>query len=100
MFITYELFGQTDINEVIPKMMYLYLFEVMSLRAIEKTLFNTDDYKGWLSKSFLNYYGINTDKDNKGIYHGQNVDDAVVELENSSRPTHRRVATILKDYFM
>lgn len=47
-----------DIVEIV----YYYLFMGLSLTAIEQKLFKTEDYHGWLSKTFLNYYGINTEK--------------------------------------
>ena len=70
------------------------MFEGLSLVEIEKRLFNTSDYKGWLSKTFLNYYGIDTEKENKGIYANKTLPDVVGELYQSSNVIHIRVAKI------
>ena len=80
MFKTFDLFDNRDINDLIPEIIYYYLFEGVSLTQIEDKLFKTDSYKGWLSKSFLNYYGINTEGENKGIYKGRSIDEVVDEL--------------------
>ena len=68
MFKTYDLFDHRNINDLVPEIVYYYLFQGLSLTAIEVKLFKTEDYHGWLSKTFLNYYGIDTEKENKGIY--------------------------------
>ena len=62
MFKTYDLFDHRNINDLVPEIVYYYLFKGLSLTAIEQKLFKTEDYHGWLSKTFLNYYGIDTDK--------------------------------------
>lgn len=100
MFKTYELFDQRDINDAIPEIIYYYLFQGLSLNAIEIKLFNTESYKGWLSKTFLNYYGIDTEKENKGMYEGRTVPDVINELYKSTNVNHIRVAKILKDKFV
>ena len=68
MFKTYDLFDHRNINDLVPEIVYYYLFKGLSLTAIEQKLFKTEDYHGWLSKTFLNYYGIDTEKENKGIF--------------------------------
>ena len=72
----------------------------MSLVAIEEKLFKTEDYKGWLSKTFLNYYGIDTEKVNKGIYENKTVPEVVEELYKSSNIAHVRVAKLLKEKYL
>ncbi|PAK47927.1 hypothetical protein CHH75_23855 [Paenibacillus sp. 7541] len=66
MFKTYNLFDHRNIEDLIPEIVYYYLFEGLSLTQIEYKLFKTEHYKGWLSKTFLNYYSIDTEGDNKG----------------------------------
>lgn len=100
MFKTYELFDQRDINDVIPEIIYYYLFKGLSLTAIEIKLFNTELYKGWLSKSFLNYVGIDTEKPNKGMYEMRTVQEVVNELYTSKNLNHIRVAKLLKDKYV
>ena len=80
--------------------MYYYLFQGLSLTGIEQKLFRTDAYHGWLSKTFLNYYGIDTEKENKGIYENRTVPEIVEELYRSSNIAHIRVAKILKEKYL
>ena len=100
MFKTYNLFNHRNINDLIPEIVYCYLFQGLSLAAIEVKLFKTEDYHGWLSKSFLNYYGIDTEKENKGIYANRTVPDVVNELYRSSDITHIMVAKLLKEKYL
>lgn len=95
MFKTYDLFDHRNINDLVPEIVYYYLFQGLSLTAIEVKLFRTEDYHGWLSKTFLNYYGIDTEKENKGIYAGKTVPEVVDELYRSSNIAHVRVAKLL-----
>lgn len=97
MFKIYNLFNHRSIDDLVPEIMYNYLFMGLSLTAIEIKLFNTEDYHGWLSKTLLNYYGIDTEKENKGIYEGRTVAEVVDELYKSSKVEHLRVAKALKD---
>lgn len=39
----------------------------------------------------MNYYGIDTEKENKGIYDGRSVPEVVEELYRSSNIAHVRV---------
>ena len=80
----------------IPKILSVKL----SLVAIEEKLFKTEDYKGWLSKTFLNYYGIDTEKVNRGIYENKTVPEVVEELYKSSNIAHVRVAKLLKEKYL
>ncbi len=100
MFKTYDLFDHRNINDLIPEIIYYYLFKGLSLTAIEEKLFKTEEYHGWLSKTFLNYYGIDTEKENKGIYKHRTVPEVVQELFTSSNITHVRVAKLLKDKYL
>jgi len=100
MFKTYDLFDHRSINDLVPEIVYYYLFEGLSLTAIEVKLFKTEDYHGWLSKTFLNYYGIDTGKENKGIYSGKTVPEVVEDLYKSSIISHVRVAKLLKEKYL
>ena len=53
-----------------------------------------------LSKTFLNYYGIDTEKQNKGIYADKTVPEVVNELYKSSDIAHIRVAKLLKEKYL
>ena len=100
MFKTYELFDHRNIDDLVPEIIYYYLFQGLSLTAIEIKLFKTEDYHGWLSKTFLNYYGIDTERENKGIYAEKTVSEVVDELYKSSQIAHVRVAKLLKDKYL
>ena len=91
MFKTYDLFDHRNINDLVPEIIYYYLFQGLSLAAIEYKLFRTNDYHGWLSKTFLNYYGIDTEK---------SVPEVVEELYKSSNIAHVRVAKLLKEKYL
>lgn len=100
MFKIFDLFTYRDIDDLVGELIYNYLFLGLSLTAIEVKLFNTEEYHGWLSKSFLNYYGIDTERENKGLYGGRTVTDVIQELYKSSEIKHLRVAKILKQNFL
>ena len=100
MFKTYDLFDHRNINDLVPEIVYYYLFKGLSLTAIEQKLFKTEDYHGWLSKTFLNYYGIDTEKENKGIYAEKTVPEVVEALYKSSNIAHVRVAKLLKEKYL
>jgi len=99
-FKTYDLFDHRNINDLVPEIVYYYLFQGLSLTAIEDKLFHTENYHGWLSKTFLNYYGIDTEKQNKGIYAERTVPEVVEELYRSSNIAHVRVAKLLKEKYL
>lgn len=42
MFKTYDLFDHRNINDLIPEIIYYYLFQGLSLTAIEYKLFKTN----------------------------------------------------------
>lgn len=100
MFKTYELFDHRNISDLVPEIVYYYLFQGHSLAAIEEKLFRPTEYHGWISKTFLNYYGIDTEKENKGIYEGRTVPEVVEELYKSSNIAHVRVAKLLKEKYL
>lgn len=100
MFKPYDLFDHRSVNDLVPEIIYYYLFQGLSLTAIEMKLFKTNDYHGWLSKTFLNYYGIDTEKENKGIYADKSVTEVVQELYKSTNIAHVRVAKLLKEKYL
>lgn len=100
MFKTYDLFSHRNINDLIPEVVYYYLFQGLSLTDIEEKIFKTDEYHGWLSKAFLNYYGIDTEGNNKGIYKERTILEIVDELYKSSNIAHLRVAKLLKEKYL
>ena len=89
MFKTYDLFSHRNINDLVPEIMYYYLFQGLSLTAIEEKMFKTEDY-----------HGIDTDKTNKGIYANKTIPEVVDELYKSSNIAHLRVAKLLKEKYL
>lgn len=100
MFKTYDLFDHRSVDDLVPEIIFYYLFQGMSLTQIEQKLFKTEEYRGWLSKAFLNYYGIDTEKENKGIYFDKGLPEVVDELYKSRNISHVRVAKILKEKYL
>lgn len=100
MFKTCDLFNYHNIEDLMPEIVYYYLFKGLSLAAIEEKLFDTSIYHGWVSKVLLNYYGINTEKDNKGLYSDRSVADVVTELYTSKNSSHIRIAKLLKHKYL
>ena len=100
MFKTYDLFDHRSIDDLVSEIVYYYLFQGLSLTAIEEKLFKTDAYHGWLTKAFLNYYGIDTEKENKGIYFNKTMPEVIDELYKSSNIAHVRVAKLLKEKYL
>ncbi len=100
MFKTYDLFNHRGLNDLIPEIMFYYLFEGISLTQIEVKLFGTVSYHGWLSKTFLNYYGIDTEGSNKGIYNDRLISEVIEELFHSKNIAQVRTAKMLKDKYL
>ncbi|WCR24861.1 hypothetical protein L3476_15880 [Paenibacillus thiaminolyticus] len=100
MFKTYDLFDHRNLEDLIPEIIYYYLFEGLSLTQIEVKLFKTETYKGWLSKTFLNYFSIDTEGDNKGIFEGKTIPEVVEGLYRSSDIAHVGVAKLLKSKYL
>ncbi|AJY74292.1 hypothetical protein [Paenibacillus beijingensis] len=100
MFKTYDLFDHRNLEDLIPEIIYYYLFQGLSLTQIEVKLFKTESYKGWLSKTFLNYYSIDTEGENKGIFEGKTIPEVVEGLYRSSNVAHVGVAKLLKSKYL
>lgn len=100
MFKTINIFGHRDLNDIIPEIIFYYLFEGYSLTSIEVKLFNTEEFHGWLSKSCLNYYGIDTEGSNRGIFENKTIEYIVSMLFQSKNVEHNIVAKILKNKYL
>jgi len=100
MFKIYRFFEYRDLDELIPEFLYYYLFEGLILKDIEEKFYGSREYKGWLSKSLLNYYGVDTSGENKGLYNGRSIQSVVDELSTSNDMAHLRIAHILKKKYL
>ena len=94
------MFTHRNIDDLVPEIIFYYMFEGLSLTSIEKKLFNTEDYHGWLSKVFLNYWGIDTEGENKGIYKNCPLPEVVDKLYKSTNIAHIRIAKSLKEKYL
>lgn len=92
--------SSNNINDIIAEIVYLYLFDGLSVTEIEMEIFNTRDYKGWFSKSILNFVGIDTSGENKGVFHNKTVEEGVNLLYNTKDIDIIKIAKILKDYYL
>ncbi len=102
MFELNDVFPFREANELVPEIIYCYLFKGIGVAEIEEYLLKTKELNGWVSKVFLNLYGIDTSvkSKNRGIYAGRTVADVVKELSASSDLAHLRVAKLLKDKYL
>jgi hypothetical protein len=100
LFKTYDLFDHRNLEDLISEIIYYYLFQGLSLTQIEVKLFKTENYKGWLSKTFLIYYSIDTEGDNKGIFQGKTIPEVVEGLYSSPNVAHIGVAKLLKRKYL
>lgn len=100
MFKTYRFFDYRDLEDLVPEFLYYYLFQGLSLKVIEEKYYGSQEYKGWLCKSLLNYYGVDTDGENRGLYNERSIQSVVDELYTSTDMTHLRIAHILKKKYL
>lgn len=86
-------------EELAREVVRLYLFDEMSVKGIETVLFGEEEFSGWLSKTVLNFYGIDTSPAgmNRGRYKGQSVHEVAIELLQSSSPVERKIGRLLVD---
>jgi len=100
MFKIYKFFDYRDLDDLVPEFLYYYLFEGLSLKVIEEKYYGSQEYKGWFCKSLLNYYGVDTFGENKGLYNGRSIQSVVDELYTSIDMAHLRIAQILKKKYL
>lgn len=96
---SYELFNKKNadyIEEIVPTVIIDYLFKGYNLTDIEEYIFHTREYKGWMSKSILNFYGIATDGSNKGIYRFASVYEVIKSLNATGNKKNKIIADILE----
>lgn len=91
---------EMDPEELMAKVVYLYLFKGRSVKTIETELFGEEEFSGWLAKCILNFYGIDTSTGNfnKGCYKGQSVHETAIALLQSSSLTEQKIGRLLLDY--
>lgn len=89
-----------EINDKVPTIIYSYLIKGFSLIDIEEQLIGTRNLKGWFSKSILNYYGIDTNGHNRGLYSGHRLENVIDFLESSNDLTYQKVAKKLEIIYL
>ena len=84
-------------EEIIPKILYLYLFKGLSLRDIDRIVIESDRMKGWFSKVILNYAGVQTDiqSGSKGIFEGFDIKCVIQALRRMGNDQSLRLAYYL-----
>lgn len=88
---------ETEFPDICAEILYLYLFKGSSVKEIERILFGAEEFHGFLSKTVLNYYGIDTGKDthNRGIYKKYSPTEIIQHLLSSSDSSEIWVGKIL-----
>ena len=87
-------------ENIIPEMLYLYLFEGESLRSIDDKIIGTDKMKGWFSKVLLNYVGVKTETEHptKGIFKRCGYTEVLTALQRHGTEHSLRIAYYLSLY--
>lgn len=70
MFKTYDLFDHRNINDLVPEIIYYYLFQGLSLTAIEYNLFKANDYHGWAKQNLFKLLWHRHRKREQGYFYG------------------------------
>lgn len=86
-----------NLEEISRKVLFMYLVDGLSLTQIENTLHLSNDFKGWFSKSILNFYGISTStKDNnRAKFKHFGKDDFEVMSKESEEKSIKDILNIL-----
>lgn len=85
------------LKDLAADVVYLYLFQGLSVKAIESHLFGSEEFRGFLSKSILNFYGISTATGctNKGLYKEESLDTVAQNLLSSKNKSQQIVGSLL-----
>ncbi|MCF0260627.1 MAG: hypothetical protein HUJ54_12285 [Erysipelotrichaceae bacterium] len=93
--VNYDGFGN-----IIPEMLYQYLFKGESLRSIERMVIGSDNMDGWFSKTILNYIGVSTDPTShtKGIFKDQEINEVIAAFLKQGSEEALRISYYLSLY--
>lgn len=85
-------------RNLIIRVVYGYLFEGKSNREIDEQILNIDSgySHGWQSMGILHYLGIHSKF--KGIFQGQSIKDAIIELKKKDSSAYQDIAELLEAY--
>lgn len=88
---------EISLEDLCAEILYAYLFKGSSVKQIETDLFGQEEFNGFLSKTVLNYYGIDTSPNgyNRGIYKYSSPMEVVRQLLSSTDPVEKCVGEIL-----
>lgn len=81
---------------IVSKTVYLFLFEGLPLREIEKIISGSTRFKGFMPKMFMNYLGLASSTRNRGIFKGHSPREVVRWLRRSDDPALQRLAYYLE----
>ncbi len=88
-----------SLKSLSSEILFRYLFRGDSVKRIERDLFGAEEFSGWLAKTLLNFYGVDTSSEvkNRGIYKGLSPIAVVKYLQSSSDDSERIVGAILAE---
>lgn len=86
-----------DIEELCGEIVYEYLFRGTGVKKIESLLFGEEEFHGYLAKTILNFYGIDTSPGNlnKGLYRGCGLLETAEDLLKSKDESRRKTGLLL-----
>lgn len=88
----YEAYSQ----EIRDKVIYSYLFEGKSHRALDEDIINIEASRGWQSMGILHYLGMKNDF--KGIFESKSIEEAIHELKKLMNSDYRLIIEALERY--
>ncbi|MFR7638488.1 MAG: hypothetical protein ACLUYS_02360 [Allobaculum sp.] len=92
--------SERSIDDLAAGILYLYLFEGLGVKGIEDELLGKQEFRGYLAKTVLNYFGVDTSpgNENKKMYYGMNVYDVASTLLRSEEKSRSIVGQYLLRY--
>lgn len=89
---------ELSLRDLTAEMIYQYLFLGTSVKKIEELLFGEEEFHGYLAKTILNYFGIETarESENRGLYKNESEKDAADYLLENGDPSEQIVGSMLK----
>lgn len=94
---TIDLYKSFDIEMVATLIIYLYLFKGWGVTTIDGVITTDGSTSGWLAKTILNFYGIDTSNkvNNRGIFKNSSVKDTAKKLINNEDNSYVKVGMLL-----
>lgn len=92
-----EFITDYPLEKLAEDIVYDYLFCGTSVKGIEANFFGSEIYRGFLSKTLLNHYGIDTspESNNRGMYKNESLEEVAKHLLSSGSDSERKVGELL-----